>query len=241
VIGLCAEGLAKPPRAARTRSPSREFVQAGSKKVRVIHTQARIPAAVAYKTEAAPARRLGTFDVTLAAGLNAGWGMAQPAQSGSTRNAMAFSLMFERRLNDTFSICPELSFAQRGVTKNLFPTYGVTGDVQLNNLEIPMLMKARLWLNSPRWRMFFVLGPSVALTLQRRVDVLGLVNLDLSNRFNQVDFHAIFGTGVEYQISPEIAAVVHLRYTLGLVDIDSTATTFQTRGIQLLFGAKFGL
>lgn len=211
----------------------------GKRRVRVIESQSRMPAAVQYQTQALPPRRLGNFDVTVATGLNVGWGMAQPSQAGATRNSMAVSVMFERRINETFSICPEISYAQRGVQKSLFS--GVSGDVQLNYLEFPVLMKARFWLSSPRWRLFFVAGPNVALVLDRRVEVLGVVRLDLSSRFSQVDFHAIFGTGVEYQINRDVAAVAHLRYTLGLKDIDSTNTNFYTRGIQFLVGAKFGL
>ncbi|MBY0371905.1 hypothetical protein K2X33_14565, partial [bacterium] len=75
----------------------------------------------------------------------------------------------------------------------------------------------------------------------RKVSVLGPISLDMSNRFAPFDAQMIFGTGVEYQVDSELAIVAHLRYNLGLVDIDTSADRFYSRGIQLMFGAKFGL
>ncbi|MBY0370446.1 hypothetical protein K2X33_07150, partial [bacterium] len=113
MTGLSAESLAGSPRTARSYSGKRGLAAIGKgHKVRVAQAETHMPAAIQYKAVAVPRRRLGWFDVTVATGLNAGWGSAEPSQSGATRNSFVASIMFERRLNDTFSICPELSYAQ---------------------------------------------------------------------------------------------------------------------------------
>lgn len=200
--------------------------------------------AVLMQSSAPPRRRFfSDTSVQFATGLNAGYGKAEPTKEGATRNALAFSIMFDKKLNDTFSICPEIAYVQRGVRTNLLEFAGtnIVGDVQLNYLELPLLIKARLLLAPPRWKLFFVAGPTVGLILNRQVEVLGLVEVDLSGRFNQADVGVVAGTGIEYQLTPETAIVGNLRYQMGLIDIDGTSSSFYTRGIQIMLGAQFRL
>ncbi len=180
--------------------------------------------------------------VQFAAGLNVGYAQTPPPQNGTSRNAMAFSLMFERRLSRTFYFAPELSYVQRGVQTNLANVVGVivAGSVRLDYLEVPLLLKAKFYL-APKWKAFATGGPWGGVILNRQVEVLGLVSADLSQRFKQADVGFMVGTGLEYRATPEYSIVCHVRSTFGLVNIDSSDRTFFTRGIQLLFGVQIPL
>jgi hypothetical protein len=180
--------------------------------------------------------------VQIAAGLNAGYAQTPPPHSGATRNAFAFSLSFETKLSDRFSLCPEISYVQRGVKTNLMTLGGVTvaGDVRLDTLELPLLLKARFSL-ARGWKLFTTGGPWIGLLLNREVEVLGLIQADLGQRFKQVDAGVLLGSGVEYEIHRDFAVVGQLRYSLGFVNLDSSGSSFYTRGIQLLLGVQFRL
>lgn len=188
-------------------------------------------------------RHFTGLGVQLATGLNAGFAKAEPVKDGATRNAMAISVMFEKKLNDTFFLCPELGYVERGVQTQLANVMGVAvpGSVRLNYLEVSLLMKAKLMLAGPRWKVFFVAGPSGALALSRGVEVLGLVDLSLAERFKPTDVNMVMGGGVEYTVNPEFSVMTHLRHHMGLVDIDTTSDAFYTRGIQLLVGVQYRL
>jgi len=257
-VGLCAvaESGTRNARLA-FRSPQRTYATHPVRVARRVRRNPRnqyITSEIAAAPNApgglAPATRpsfrkrlLSDVSVQVAAGLNAGYASANPTSQGSTRNAMAFSLSFEKKLNDTFYLCPELSYAQRGVQTSIFSVAGfnVSGSVKQDYLEMPLLLKAKLILSSPRWKLFFVGGGSVGLLLTRQVEVLGLVDVDLSNRFGSVDFQVVLGTGIEYAVNPDLAIVGTLRHQIGVVDIDTTSAQFYSRGIQLLLGAQFRL
>ncbi len=188
-------------------------------------------------------RHFTGLGVQLATGMNAGFAKAEPVKEGATRNAMAISVMFEKKLNDTFYLCPEIGYVQRGVQTQLANILGVVvpGGVRLNYLEVGLLMKAKLLLAGPRWKIFFVAGPSAAVALNREVEVLGLVDLSLTNRFSPTDVNAVVGGGIEYVVNQEFTVMTHLRHHIGLVDIDTSADAFYTRGIQLLIGVQYRL
>jgi hypothetical protein len=255
-LGWSATGESTSVRAARAVSPTRPF--SGTRVLRYTRRTRRGPARVQYITSepsqfaAAPVtfvqmepkkHYFSGMVVQVASGLNAGYAISNSGQTGATRNAMAFSVMVEKKLTDTFYLSTELAYVPRGVNANLMSlgTTSIVGSVQLNYLEVPLLLKTKFRL-TPRLKVFFVGGPSVGLILSRQVEVLGLVNLDLGNRFNQVDLGLVLGTGLEYSITPDLAIVGHLRNQIGLVNLEMTpGATFYTRGIQLLLGAQFKL
>lgn len=257
ILGLGAAGETTAGRSARGSFQPTGRTNMSVRSARMARRPRRHPARVQYVindqafanpsalTAPAPVRRhyFSGMIVQVAAGLNAGYAASNAPATGSTRNAMAFSLMFEKKLDDRFYLCPEIAYVQRGVVTNLanFGGVSVVGNVQLNYLEIPLLLKAKFGI-APRWKVFVVGGPTAGVILNRQVEVLGLVNLDLGNRFRQADFGFVLGTGVEFQLTPEITMMGHLRSQTGLVNLDQTPdTTFYTRGIQLLLGAQFRL
>ncbi len=181
----------------------------------------------------------------LIAGLNAGFGQVTGGQSGNTqtgftRNSFAISLTAEKRLTRTFYLCPELGYVQRGVSTSLYEEgIDAVGDIRLNYLEVGLPIKAKFSLGSPRWRAFFLMGPTISVATTREVQVWGLLSLDMSNRFTDVDASITLGTGLEYSVSSNFGWVWHLRSHIGLVDIDKSDARFYTRDIQMLLGAQF--
>ena len=249
LVGLCGTASAetRKVRSSFSKAPNRMAVQQRTRKARFF--QRRYLEAPANEAPAPQRPRLlrrmfSGLSVEVAAGLNLGFGKSEPPSQGLTRNALAVSFMVERKLNDTFYLCPELAYVQRGVQAELKNIAGVIvmGQISLDYLELPLLLKAKLILSSPRWKLFFVAGPSVSIALNRSVEVLGLFDVGLSNRFQSYDANVVLGTGVEYTVDSDLAITGHLRHHIGLIDLDTnTDSSFYTRGIQLMVGAHFKL
>lgn len=175
-----------------------------------------------------------------ATGMNFGYTQAEPSKDGSTRNAFLFSVFVDKPLGNSFSVRPELSLVQRGVQTTLFEVAGqkIDAEVRLDYLELPVMVHYRYTLGQDT-EGFVSLGPSLALVLNRNIQVLNLVEVDQSDRFSQTDLMINFGGGFQYRFNPGASALIHLRYNLGLVDIDQTADSLFTRGIQLIAGILF--
>ena len=176
-------------------------------------------------------------------GVNFGFAEADPQQDGATRNAITLGVSLEKRLGRTFFFQPELSLVQRGVKTEVIQIsdFGVNGDVKLDYLELTALFKIKSALSSQRLKLFFGLGPVAAVALSRQVEVLGLVDVEVRDRFQSSDLMVVGATGLEYDFSPTSSIVGQFRYHYGLIDIDQTENTFRTRGFQLLLGFQFAL
>lgn len=175
-------------------------------------------------------------------GVNFSYADGDPPKQGNTLNAFSVAATVDIPLSRNFSLCPELGWVQRGVRTQLASLFGIdiAGDVRLQYLELPILLKAK-WNTNRKLRGFAYAGPNFGLALSRQVEVMGLVEVDLSNRFAGYDLGTIIGGGIEYAVDKDTWFVFTTRYTLGLIDIDMTEDSYKTRGLQLLLGLRFGL
>ena len=95
-----------------------------------------------------------------------------------------------------------------------------------NYLSIPLLLKIAI--ESPAVRPFLVIGPAIGLK----------VDGPLANTF---DLSLDIGGGVGFELIPGLSLLAEARYSLGFVNVSSTAGDIRTRGIYLLVGAAFTL
>ncbi len=201
------------------------------------------PGAVPSAPAPPPRRRwLSGFELATLIGPSFSYGKANPEKQGTLRTSLSGALQFERKLSRTFSLCPEISYAERGVSTTLTNSGGVdiTGDISLSYLAVALPVKARFTL-LPRWRIYFLAGPEVSIALSRRMLVISLIEVDLSNRFSQTDANLLLGTGLEYAVNADFSIVSQVRTHIGLADIDSTDASYYTRDVQLFLGAQFRL
>lgn len=195
-----------------------------------------------------------TWSAAIFSGFNLGYG-AVPSRSltsdgspvessgGSTRNTLAFAVSAETPIATGLYIEPTLAYVQRGVRYNIatIESLNLPAEVILNYIELPLLLKAKLATHSPRLRFCFSLGPAIGVLVTRKAEVLGLVEKDLTERFEGHDAMLHLGGGIEYALNRDSALLSHVRYNLGLIDIDKEESYFYSRGIQILFGFQFGL
>ncbi len=177
----------------------------------------------------------------LTGGLNFSYASGSTNTPGATRNGVSLSVSTEAPLGDNFFLCPELGYVQRGVEAQVFSFMGfnLRGDVKLDYLEVPLIVKKK-FIMSKDFRLFVSLGPSVGVTLDREVELLGTVTIDESDRFRWYDATMMGGFGFEKGLTDGTSIIGTLRYTYGLIDIDKSTDSYKTRGIQLLIGVRFG-
>jgi len=218
-----------------------------TKKTPRVATLSRHPASAAVPTirEKASAHRMDAPSTvfSILTGLNFSYGRTNPSQEGTTRNSFGALMTLERHVTGSFFIESGVGYTQRGVNANLgsFAGYNIVGQISLNYLEVPVFLKMKMPLASPKLRAFVSAGPSFGLAIKRQVDILGVVDIDLSNRFTTADLVVSANMGLQYDLAPGVGVTGMLRNDFGVIDIDSSDTDYYTRGHQLLFGLLFDL
>ncbi len=174
-------------------------------------------------------------------GFNFSYGAADPGSPGSTRNAPSFLASVDLPLGNGWYFSPGMGLLARGVQTTVYTlgTLDLKGSVQLDYVELPLLLKKSFASHVRGMRYTFFGGPAMALAIQREVELLGAVNLDISDRFFASDTLFYMGAGIEYKGPKGPGIVAELRYALGLGDIDRTANQYRTRGILFLLGLSF--
>lgn len=180
------------------------------------------------------------WNIGVMGGVNFSYALGAPGTTGHTLNTMSLALELERPIAEGLSIDFGMGLAQRGVNTTVYNlgSYAVNGDVHLNYLSLPVLLKQRIRLGE-RCNLFFLGGPMFGIATTRQVQVLGMVSLDVSDRFSWYDFAAIAGTGIEFALQRDLYFQSVLRYTYGLKDLDTTGSSpYHTRGIEVLTGIR---
>ncbi len=193
------------------------------------------------RTRPAPVAAPSEYSPRLMIGFNFSYGAADPAAPGATRNAPSFLASMDLPLGNSWYFCPGIGLLARGVQTTVYTlgSLDIKGTVHLDYLELPFLLK-KTWASSFRGlRYTFFGGPALAIAIQRQVELLGAVDLDISNRFFATDTLLYAGAGLEYQGPTGPGFIAELRYAFGLGDIDRTANQYRTRGILFLMGIKF--
>jgi len=118
-----------------------------------------------------------------------------------------------------------------GQLELLYNSYSNSG-LQFAFLEIPVLFKSKFDVGNG-FKPYLMVGPELLLKLK-----------DDTNTLKGLSFGLLFGGGAEYWFTPKIAALVELRYGLGLssiVDSAFSATSVKYKSFQILGGVSFVL
>ena len=175
-------------------------------------------------------------------GVKAGLNMASlsggDAYYGSYGSKAGFHVggLAEIKINDKFSVQPELLYSLKGADFNygFGGAFGLATDkLNLSYIDVPIMVKFY-----PIERLSAELGPNIAFLMSaKRVQN---TTIDVKDNFNSIDFGMNIGAG--YELKQGI--MFQLRYNLGLADISKTATgatnvTDKNSVFQVSVGYKF--
>jgi hypothetical protein len=151
--------------------------------------------------------------------------------SASSRTGFMGGVNVEVPITSVFSIAPELLYVQRG--SSFVDSGGNSVTSRFDSLELPFLIKAKF---GERLAPYVFAGPVGILNISDSVtgQAAGQSG-SVSYNANTLDLAVDFGVGLD--VGPIFG---NLRYSMDLVDIDSTHTDWKNRGIQLLIGLKLG-
>jgi hypothetical protein len=173
------------------------------------------------------------------AGLNfATWG-GDDADGIDTRTGFLVGGFAEYRLNNHFSVRPEVSYSQQGFEANVF---GLNLELKHDYIQIPILLKAGASLEGQtKLRPVLYTGPTVSIEVgcQAKLSGSGVPTQeeDCPGDFVKgTDFGLLFGGGLEYgRVS------LTARYLLGLTSLDDTGSDIdvKNRVVTILAGVHF--
>jgi Outer membrane protein beta-barrel domain len=164
------------------------------------------------------------------AGLNFG-NASTPAQiSSSTKTGFIAGINLEFNLDSMVSILPELLYVQRSSD---FIDSGVSVTAKYDAVEIPILLKLKF---GDDIKPYVFGGPAFIYNISRSVVAnSGTTTATFSFQPKTFDLALDAGVGVEFLQM----LFVNLRYSLGILNINEGAGSWNSRGIQLLAGVKF--
>lgn len=173
-----------------------------------------------------------------------------------------FGAVLNIGLSQSFSIQPEVLYAQRGFEANVSlleddPSGDIGAKLRMNYLEVPVL--AKLSFGGDKVQGFLTAGPSVSYWMSGKTtysfageeeeeDYEFQDDFEDGMKENRLDFGASIGVGVAYRLGPG-ALNLDVRYGLGLSDIskyeddrpsDESKGSHRTFGVSVayLFGGR---
>ncbi|MEW6057389.1 MAG: porin family protein [Bdellovibrionota bacterium] len=130
----------------------------------------------------------------------------------------------------------EFNYVQKGAEQTVLRT---ESKIKLDYIEIPLLLKAKY--EKMDFKPFILAGPALGFNVNASGEsTIGRTQFtsDLTT-VDAIDFGLLFGIGAEYHFSSQWAGLLTARYSLGLVDVVETATTWKNHGLQTLAGVMF--
>jgi hypothetical protein len=178
-------------------------------------------------------------------GVNFGNASTSPTSvSFSSRTGLMAGALLEVYVSDVFYFQPEVLYAQKGAEFSVSSSSGSgTLTWKFDYIEIPLLLEAKF--GQSEFKPMIYGGPNIGFNVSATAEGSNgssSGSVDIKDQVESIDFALDFGAGGEYAINPTTALIASIRYSLGISDIDKDATsTWNTRGVQLLVGAKFTL
>ncbi|NJO20281.1 MAG: PorT family protein [Spirulinaceae cyanobacterium RM2_2_10] len=139
---------------------------------------------------------------------------------------------FDLSIADNTFLQFELLYSQYGYSIDIS---GSNLTVAYNTFEIPIISKLRIDIDDNEFHPLLLLGTSLAFRLSATAtDSTGTA--DFSSVTNSTMFSLIFGTGVEYDLSPTESLFLNARYLLGLTNVSNTSTSAKQSTFQFTLG-----
>jgi len=159
-----------------------------------------------------------------------------------------FGLFANIGIGGSLYLQPELAYSAGGALREFEQTFYDKIYGKLQYLEIPLLVKYSLPLESESAGIFVIAGPAVAVLIEAEVEVSGENFTRLENIKNDIkdwDIGFAAGIGADLRISDEVRIITEIRYTAGLMDINDseyfTADQVKNRNISVTAGLIFPL
>lgn len=156
-----------------------------------------------------------------------------PLTPGKPRITFTIGAFADFAFDSEWAFSPELRYSEKGALVDFLTL--LPGTVQLSTIDLYLQFKKRFS------RYFSVVGgPYVGFFLKRNMELLSLINFDLSNRFNSLDLGFTLGLEASAPISERLDFISQLRFQHGLFDMNTdTADSYVTRDLQLTVGLKY--
>jgi hypothetical protein len=144
-----------------------------------------------------------------------------------------------------FSLQTELNYEKKGekVNSTVEGIKTVTRR-EFNYLTVPLLIKG-IVPNAglgDKWDVTLFAGPYAGILTSANSKLKSgdkTVSANIDNEAKQADFGAIFGGGVNYELSNGGAIVAELRYEMGLSEIDDLNSDLRNKGLGITIGYRF--
>lgn len=152
-------------------------------------------------------------------------------------------------LGEVLALQPELLYTQKGAEAE-DTAEGITANLNLDYLEVPVLLLARIPVEQSPVRPVVFAGPAVAFELTCELE--GQSNgtsatadcddaaFEDELATKSVDVGAVFGAGVDFDLSDQAVFTLEGRYTLGLTNIQDTEVEEEVKNRVLSFLAGIG-
>jgi Outer membrane protein beta-barrel domain len=161
-----------------------------------------------------------------------------PSEESTSRIGLTGGGYIRFPINDRFAFQPEVLFAMKGVQLSE-KDQGGTVNVRINYLDVPLLLRYRIPINS-RYGGFLMVGPSfgIKISSSAKLDAPGgTVDEDIDPALKSLDLGLAFGGGITFR-----RYLVEGRFTAGLTDVASTlwphADSLRNRTFSVLVGMK---
>lgn len=141
----------------------------------------------------------------------------------SSRNGFVGGAFLNIGLGGNLSLQPELLYAQKGFS---IDELGATATAKLDYVEIPVLLKLNLLGDDQQVRPVLFAGGFVAFeaSCSASAEAAGVeVSEDCDDVLSEretTDYGAVFGAGLDIEVSEGLYVVLDGRYNLGLSDLD---------------------
>ena len=197
---------------------------------------------LALFSPAAQAKVRGAADTEVNAGLQLGLNIANANTTPSLATDPRIGLMIggnvEVRLSQYLFIRPEMMYVQKGASLS---ATGIDTTLKFDYLEFPLLLKARF--GSEEFRPVLFAGPNFGFRVNSSLDTkIGAATpSSFTTNAESMDIAIDFGGGAEYWFRKNTAAMLTMRYSVGLTNVINLAgQTWRSTGLQIVSGVEFG-
>jgi hypothetical protein len=187
-------------------------------------------------------------------GLIGGLNMANLSEENAeydSRMCFGFGGVVELGLGENLALCLQPMYLQKGASEDMM---GITADIKLAYLEVPILLKYTLGSGSAK--PYLLAGPTIGMNMSSKfvMEFLGVeLEADTKDITESLDYGIDVGAGVSIALGKN-NLFVEARYNLGLADIFKAGEIdfegdkmemedyeVKTTGIQIMAGIKMPL